>query len=170
MQIMADICELEELDVNSFKKDMREAFQLAFEQVYGKTDEEILTGEYIDKALSNDKAFAVKAVCDGELVGGAVVFIEGSEGYLDLLYVKNGYQGKGIGKSIWFYIEKAYPNVSLWKTATPYFDKRNLHFYINVCGFKATEFMNPKHPSEKYPNDPNTMDESDYFFRFEKCC
>ena len=33
MQIMADICELEELDVNSFKKDMREAFQLAFEQV-----------------------------------------------------------------------------------------------------------------------------------------
>ena len=32
------------------------------------------------------------------------------------------------------------------KPVTPYFDKRNIHFYVNVCGFHITEFFNEKHP------------------------
>ena len=26
------------------------------------------------------------------------------------------------------------------KTCTPYFDKRNIHFYVNKCGFQIDEF------------------------------
>jgi hypothetical protein len=53
---------------------------------------------------------------------------------------------------------------------TPYFEKRNLHFYINKCGFHATEFYNPHykdpHSDEKPPEDD--FPGGDYFFKFEK--
>ena len=41
---------------------------------------------------------------DGETVGGVIVAIdtETQHNHLDLLYVKSGVQGKGIGKSIWY--------------------------------------------------------------------
>ena len=26
------------------------------------------------------------------------------------------------------------------------FEKRNIHFYVNVCGFHIVEFFNEKHP------------------------
>ena len=70
-----------------------------------------------------------------------------------MLYVKSGTQGKGIGKAIWFAIEKLYPDTKVWETYTPYFEKRNIHFYINVCGFQITEFFNEKHPMPDTPED-----------------
>ena len=70
----------------------------------------------------------------------------GQHNHLDLLYVKSGVQGKGIGKSIWYAVEKLYPDTKVWETCTPYFEKRNIHFYVNICGFHITEFFNEKHP------------------------
>lgn len=70
-----------------------------------------------------------------------------------MLYVKSGTQGKGIGKAIWFAIEKLYPDTKIWETCTPYFEKRNIHFYVNVCGFYITEFFNEKHPMPDTPDD-----------------
>ena len=74
-------------------------------------------------------------------MGGAVVIINEStqHNHLDLLFVKNGVQSNGIGKKIWFELERIYPNTKVWETCTPYFDKRNIHFYVNVCGFHITE-------------------------------
>ena len=46
-----------------------------------------------------------------------------------------------------------YPNTKVWETCTPYFDKRNIHFYVNVCGFHITEFFNEKHPMPDTPDD-----------------
>ena len=28
-----------------------------------------------------------------------------------------------------------HPEVKVWETVTPYFEKRNIHFYVNRCGF-----------------------------------
>ena len=78
---------------------------------------------------------------------------ETQHNHLDLLYVKSGVQGKGIGKSIWYAVEKLYPDTKVWETCTPYFEKRNIHFYVNICGFHITEFFNEKHPMLDTPDD-----------------
>ena len=31
--------------------------------------------------------------------------------------------------------------------------KRNIHFYVNICGFHITEFFNEKHPMLDTPDD-----------------
>ena len=63
-----------------------------------------------------------------------------------------------------------HPEVKVWETVTPYFEKRNIHFYVNRCGFHIVEFFNCHHPD---PNDPDSADISDNqfpdgMFRFEK--
>lgn len=89
----------------------------------------------------------------GDPVAGAVVTIDenGRHGSLDLLFVDTAAQGLGLGGRIWSAIEALYPNVELWRTITPYSDKRNVHFYVNKCGFQVVEFFHPGHPD---PNDP----------------
>ena len=58
-----------------------------------------------------------------------------------------------------------------WETMTPYFEKRNIHFYVNRCGFHIVEFFNKYHPD---PDDPeiSSGNKDDQFpegmFRFEK--
>lgn len=64
-----------------------------------------------------------------------------------------------------------YPEVKVWETVTPYFEQRNIHFYVNRCGFHIVEFFNKYHPDL---NNPEISREgiSDQFpdgmFRFEK--
>ena len=50
------------------------------------------------------------------------------------------------------------------------FEKRNIHFYVNRCGFHIVEFYNSHHLD---PNDPGTAELTedqfpDGMFRFEK--
>ena len=99
----------------------------------------------------------------------AVVIINEStqHNHLDLLFVKNGVQSNGIGKKIWFELERIYPNTKVWETCTPYFDKRNIHFYVNVCGFHITEFFNEKHPMPDTPDD-FVGDGNEGMFAFKK--
>ena len=119
--------------------------------------------DYYEKSPQRGHA----AVVDGEMLGGAIVVIDTETGHnhLDFLYVKYGVQSKGIGQRIWNEIEKLYPDTKVWETCTPYFEKRNIHFYINRLGFHAVEFFNPRH---KDPTIPDDMIGGDYFFRFEK--
>lgn len=158
---------LEKQDLSQFKKDMREAFQKGAIDEFEQVDVEILPESDIDLSLSKNNAVAYKALVDGEMLGGAIVVIdeETNVNHLDFLYVKYGTQSKGIGQKIWREIENLYPNTKVWKTCTPYFEKRNIHFYINRCGFHVVEFFNPYH------KDPSVTDEmigGDYFFGFEK--
>lgn len=46
---------------------------------------------------------------------------------------------------------------------TPYFEVRNIHFYVNKCGFHIVEFFNEHHPASSAPG----MDK-DLSFRFVK--
>ena len=51
-----------------------------------------------------------------------------------------------------------------------HFEKRNIHFYVNRCGFHIVEFFNRYHPDPKDPDAGNELDDQfpDGMFRFEK--
>lgn len=160
---------MNETDIPAFKTDIQEAFQKGFEDVFGKCEETVLPEKDIDQSLNGKGAAAYKAMLNGETVGGAVVAIdaETQHNHLDLLYVKSGTQGKGIGKAIWFAIEKLYPDTKIWETCTPYFEKRNIHFYVNKCGFHIVKFINEKNPEPDIPED-FIGDGGEGMFVFEK--
>jgi GNAT superfamily N-acetyltransferase len=158
-----------------FKRDMQVSFQQGAVDGFGEMEEEILPESHIDRSLSAKGSIAYEAVVDGMPVGGAIVVIdkETQHNHLDFLFVKVGVQSKGVGQSIWNAIEKLHPETKVWETCTPYFEKRNIHFYVNRCGFHIVEFYNKNHPD---PNDHDgyEMEEGtnkEYFegmFRFEK--
>ncbi len=163
---------VEEKDLPQFKKDMQEAFQLgAMEGDYdGDPGEQILPEEDIDHSLSGEGAAAYKAVDEsGAMLGGAIVAIHEKTGrnHLDFLYVKHGIQSKGVGRFIWSELEKRYPETKVWETCTPYFEKRNIHFYVNVCGFHIVHYYNHHHPDPNCPEDFTGSDEGG-MFGFEK--
>mgnify|MGYP003505773771 CR=1 FL=1 len=64
-------------------------------------------------------------------------------------------------------IERLHPQTKVWETCTPYFEKRNIHFYVNRCGFHIVEFWNEKNPDPNMPSD-FVGDGNEGMFRFEK--
>lgn len=130
-------------DLFQYKLDMQESFQKGYEAKYGKTNKCVLPEKDIDSSLNAKGAVAYKAILDDEVVGGAVVVIneETLVNSLHILFVKTGIQSKGLGKMIWDKIESSYPNTKIWETCTPYFDKRNIYFYVNKCGFHIVEYI-----------------------------
>ncbi len=164
-----DLILMSDDDILEFKKNVQYAFQKGFEDVYGKTNDIILPEKDIDRSLNAEGSAAYKAVVEGETVGGAIVVInkETQHNHLDLLYVKCGTQTKGIGFAIWSAIEKMYPDTKVWETYTPYFEKRNIHFYVNKCKFHIVEFQCEKNPSSDAPED-FVSDGGEGMFVFEK--
>ena len=63
-------------------------------------------------------------------------------------------------------------NSSFSTTCTPYFETRNIHFYVNKCGFHIVEFFNSHHPEPCGPEageeNDDAGEETDGMFRFEK--
>lgn len=168
--ILSPIKTKEEKDI--FIKEVQEAFQLSYEEEFGKYEKTILPDEDIEESFSEKGSEAYFAYEDGKRVGGTIVVINNETNYnsLHLLYVVPNSQNAGYGYKIWDTIEKRYPKTAIWETNTPYFDKRNIHFYVNRCGFKIVEFFNPKHldPHQKGETSGNIPIENNLFFRFEK--
>lgn len=169
MVLNFELLQMEQSDIGKFKRDIQEAFQKGFEEVYGKTEDIILPEADINRSLNAIGSAAYKAVVNSEIVGGAVVVIDENtqHNHLDLLYVKSGIQAKGIGYLIWNAIEKLYPDTKVWETCTPYFEKRNIHFYVNKCGFHIVKFINEKNPESDLPED-FVGDGREGMFVFEK--
>lgn len=144
------IMPIEKSDLKQYKADMQEAFQLgAIEGGFPmEACEVILPEKDIDCSLSKQSAIAYKAMLDGEMVGGAIIVLNrrNRSGELDFLYVRHSHQGRGVGKFMWFEIERLHPEIKVWETCTPYFERRNLHFYVNVCGFRVTAYWNEHFP------------------------
>ena len=156
---------------NAFKKEMQEAFQHGF-QAYHREEEhnqwQVLPDKDFYQSLEADGAEAYEAIgADGQRVGGAIVVIDHQTHHNELafLYVKVGIQSLGFGLAIWKAIEGLHPETEVWETCTPYFDRRNIHFYINRCGFHAVEFFNEHHPDQHMPEQ---FDQEDGLFKFEK--
>lgn len=159
-------------DKERFILDNQEAFRYGATEEFGMRDDhfeedgEIISRVTIEKSIKAGKAYRI--ICGGEAAGGAVVRVNGEKGDLDLLFVSPNIHSKGIGYAAWCEIERMYPQVKVWETVTPYFEKRNIHFYVNRCGFHIVEFFNSHHPD---PNDPDTQADNlmnDGMFRFEK--
>ena len=174
METEVKLIRLIEERVIEFKNEMQEAFERGFQGHVrddgddGENQWQVLPDGDFYQAMRAEGAEAYEAVdADGQRVGGAIINIDGAKrhGELSFLYVKSSAQSKGIGQAIWKTIEAMHPEVEVWETCTPYFDRRNIHFYINCCGFHAIEFFNTHH---RDPNMPEQFDPSDGLFVFEK--
>ena len=175
---MIELKNLEPEDREAFIRDNQEAFNYGALQEFGKLDDhfeedgQIISRKTIERSI--DQGIAYRIVADGKIVGGAVIRIHGNRGHLELLFVSPHAHSKGIGYAAWCEIEKRHPEVLVWETVTPYFEKRNIHFYVNRCGFHIVEFFNSHHQNPNEPLDePETENGSEEecsseMFRFEK--
>ena len=165
---------LKEDDKEQFILDNQEAFNYGALEEFGLLDDhfeeegQIISRDTIEKAIDSGKAYRI--IIDGEKVGGLVIKIEGDHGELELLFVSPNAHSKGIGYAAWREVEKMHPEVRVWETVTPYFEKRNIHFYVNRCGFHIVEFYNSHHPDPNEPIDENQdIDERNgEMFKFRK--
>lgn len=159
-------------DKSTFIAEIQAVFQNAYTDEFGTFDKTILPTEDIEESFNADGSEAYFAEVGGERVGGTIIVTEKEAkfGSLHLLYVKTDSQNHGYGLKIWKAMEELHPEITLWETHTPYYDKRNIHFYVNRCGFKIVEFFNPKHTDPHQTNETagNIPEENNYFFRFEK--
>lgn len=163
---------LSDADKQIFIREIQEAFQTSYETEFGKYEQTILPVEDIAESFETTGSEAYIAEMDGERVGGAIIVVDEETGYnsLHLLYVKCGLQNAGYGFQIWKAIEQLHPEAKIWETHTPYYDKRNIHFYVNRCGFQIVEFFHSGHKDPHQTDDTagNIPLENNCFFRFEK--
>ncbi len=161
-------------DREQFISDNQEAFNYGALEEFGRRDDhfeeegEIISRETIQRSIEEGEAYRIKQ--DGQPVGGVVIKVEGDRGDLELLFVSPKVHSSGIGYAAWCATEKLHSEVKVWETVTPYFEKRNIHFYVNCCGFHIVEFFNSHHPD---PNDPDITGQNDEqfpdgMFRFVK--
>ena len=109
---------------------------------------------------------------DGKKVGGVILKInkETHHNELEILFVLPEEHTKGIGYGAWCAVEALHPETKVWETCTPYFEKRNIHFYVNKCGFQIVEFFGAFHedPHPHGEEEPPTDEGPDEMFRFIK--
>ena len=164
-------------DREKFIQDNQRAFKYGAMEEFGvrderyEEDEEIISRKTIEESIDKGVAYRIRE--DGRSVGGVVLNIneKTQHNHLDLLFVLPDAHSKGIGYAARQEVERLYPETRVWETCTPYFETRNIHFYVNKCGFHIVEFYNNHHPD---PHDPGTGAEESYeegggMFRFEKC-
>ena len=172
------LTQLTDDDREQFILDNQRAFKFGAMEEFGNRDDhmeedgEIISRKTIEDSI--DGGVAYRILEDGRIVGGLVLTIdkETQHNHLDLLFVTPDAHSKGIGYAAWQEVERLYPETLVWETCTPYFETRNIHFYVNKCGFHTVEFFNSHHPD---PHDPETGEENNYdgedfdgMFRFEK--
>ena len=161
-------------DREQFILDNQEAFNFGALEEFGLRDDhfeeegEIISRDTIEQSIDSGEAYRI--VLDGNPVGGVIIKVDGDRGDLEILFVSPRVHSKGIGYAAWCAVEKLHPEVQVWETVTPYFEKRNIHFYVNRCGFHIVEFFNSHHLN---PNDPDAAEQMDEqfpegMFRFEK--
>ena len=103
-----------------------------------------------EQSIDNREAYRI--MLDGRPVGGVIIRVDGGKGDLDILFTSPKEHSKGVGYAAWCEVEKLHPEVKVWETVTPYFEQRNIHFYVNRCGFHIVEFYNRFHQDS---NDPD---------------
>ena len=171
---MIELKPLASSDREQFIKDNKEAFNYGALEEFGRRDDhfevegEIISRETIENSIDGGKAYRIMQ--DGKPVGGVVIKVDGNKGDLVLLFVSPKVHSKGIGYAAWCAVERLHSEVKVWETVTPYFETRNIHFYVNRCGFHIVEFFNSHHPDPNDPEMTGELDEQfpDGMFRFEK--
>jgi hypothetical protein len=157
-------------DISAFKQRLQRAFTLAATEAFPDFPEIIPPERDMDESLATSGAEALHIMCDGELVGGAIVTGEGPSKLLDFIFVDPERQNEHLGYAAWQAIEARYPDAERWELVTPYHERRNIHFYINKCGFHITEYYNDRHSDPQFPQDEagDYPGEDGGLFKFEK--
>ena len=166
-------------DREQFILDNQWAFKYGAMMEFGERDDhidnngEIISRATIEKSIDNPKSETYRIMLDSEKVGGLILTIdkETRHNHLDILFVLPEAHSKGIGYGAWQAVEALHPETKVWETCTPYFEKRNIHFYVNKCGFQIDQFwceyFTPDH--EMPDADEHDPDEGpDEMFRFIK--
>ncbi|MBR3748573.1 MAG: GNAT family N-acetyltransferase, partial [Firmicutes bacterium] len=136
-------------DREQFILDNQYAFRYGAMEEFGERDShfeedgEIISRKTIEDSIDGGVAYRIRE--DGRIVGGLVLKIDGKtrHNHLDLLFISPEAHSRGIGLAAWQEVERLYPETEVWETCTPYFETRNIHFYVNKCGFHIVEFFNP---------------------------
>ena len=156
----------------AFARDIQRSFAPAVEAYYGPLTEAIPSDEEIKTAFADGDLDIFYILWEGQKIGGAVVRadVSAGRGSLELFFILPEFHSLGLGLSAWLAIESTYPEIRVWETITPYFEQRNIHFYVNKCGFHIVEFFNESHPGQGLPknSEGDPIPGTEAFFRFEK--
>ena len=170
---------LTEDDREQFILDNQWSFKYGALQEFGERDDhsdddgEIISRKTIEHSIDDPQNETYRIVADGKKVGGVILKINKETGHneLEILFITPEEHSKGIGYGAWQAVEALHPETKVWETCTPYFEKRNIHFYVNKCGFQIDEFwceyFQPEHEmSDDEGHDPN--EGPDVMFHFVK--
>ena len=170
---------LTEDDREQFIRDNQWAFKHGALYEFGERDDhidgdgEIISRKTIECCIDAPDNETYRIVLDGRRVGGVILKIdrETNCNELEILFVSPEEHTKGVGYGAWLAVEALHPETKVWQTCTPYFEKRNIHFYVNKCGFQIDQFwcehFRPHHEmpdGEEHDPDEGT----DEMFRFVK--
>ncbi len=162
-------------ELHDVARALQEAFAPAVREAFGPRNYgPIPPDEDVWASFRAPGAQVYHIVRNEERVGGAVVRIDEESGCnaLELFFISPAFHGRGLGLAAWRAIEAKYPQTKVWETVTPYFEKRNIHFYVNRCGFHIVEFFNAHHrdPDVEAPLCPDglPLPGMDEYFRFQK--
>lgn len=158
-----------EKDFESFREDVKKTFSIAVIQKFGKpANSDVIPDEDIALSLHDPHVTTYHILADSKKIGGVALRInnESHRNSVDLFYIYPECHGRGIGARVWKSIEATYPDTEVWELVTPYFEKRNIHFYVNKCGFHIVEFFCKHHPDPAIDSDTPVYRQE--YFRFEK--
>ena len=155
-------------DREQFVLDNQWAFKYGAMVEFGERDDhvdgdgEIISRQTIEGCIDDPCNETYRIVAEGKKVGGVILKINKDTHHncLELFFVLPDEHSKGIGYGAWQAVEKLHPETKVWETCTPYFEKRNIHFYVNKCGFVIDQFwcehFQPDHPMpDKEAHDPD---------------
>ncbi len=166
-------------DREQFILDNQWAFRYGALMEFGERDNhidkegEIISRKTIEGCIDDPQSETYRIVADGKKVGGVILKInkETNHNQLEILFTSPEEHSKGIGYGAWQAVESMHPETKIWETCTPYFEKRNIHFYVNKCGFQIDAFWGQYFQPDKPMIDDKDRREDegpDEMFRFIK--
>ena len=167
-------------DREQFILDNQWAFKYGAMIEFGERDDhtnddgEIISRKTIERCIDAPENETYRIVADGKNVGGVILKIdkETHHNHLEILFTLPNEHSRGIGYGAWLAVEALHPETRVWETCTPYFEKRNIHFYVNKCGFQIDQFwcehFIPEHDFEEDDDEHDPDEGPDEMFRFIK--
>ena len=162
-------------ELDDFKQELHESFLKGLKDSFPMHDNPIDIApvppeEEVEQILAEKDVAIYYLVMNGEKLGGVVLKVDEETQHNEVVffYMKANVHGKGFGTKAWQAIEKAYPLTKVWELYTPYFEKRNIHFYVNKCGFHIVEFLHRGNPGPDFEVDEGKPDTEYEFFHFKK--
>ena len=161
---------LKQEDEEQFIKDNQSAFNFGAKQYFNKEELEqqheeegqIISRETIINSIHQKGSLTYRIFDGDQKVGGIIINLKDNFGELEIFFVIPSSESKGVGQAAWKEVERLHPKIKIWETVTPYFEQRNIHFYVNKLGFHIVEFYT------KFLKDKDMPEGMDGMFRFRK--